>query len=73
MRVRRRDWCPGGICSNVPSGGLAAADVGSGLLCFLSQTCSTVGVLLANGLEVGQVLCAVHDEDKGTDFGAVGG
>lgn len=57
----------------VPSGRLAAADVGSGLLCFLSQTYSTVGVLLANGLEVGQVLCAIHHQDESTYLWAVGG
>lgn len=61
-----------GICSNVPSGGLAASDVGSGLLCFLSQTCRTVGILLANGLEVGQVLCAIHHQDESTYLRAVG-
>lgn len=55
----------------LPLGGLTTSLVGDGLLCFLSQAGSAVGVLLANGLAVGQVLGPVDDEDEGSDFRAV--
>ena len=62
----------GGIrTGDVPSGGLAASDIGLRLLGLFSESSSAVRVLLADRLAVGEVLGSVHDEHEGADLGAV--
>lgn len=51
----------------LPLGCLASSDIGASLLCFFPKSSSAVGVLLANCLPVGQVLCAVHNDDEGAN------
>ena len=58
------------MCS-VPSWRLSATDVRVRLLGFLAEPCGTIGVLLANGLPVGQVLGPVDDKYQGSDERAV--
>lgn len=55
----------------LPSRGLATTNIGGGLLCFLAEAGGAVGVLLANGLAVGQVLCAVDNENESANDRAV--
>lgn len=55
----------------VPSWGLAAANIGVGLLGLFSEASGTVGVLLADGLAIGEVLGTVNDEDKCADKRAI--
>lgn len=58
---------------HLPLGCLATSDVCCGLLGLLAEACSAVRVLLADGLEVGEVLRAVDDGDEGADDRPVGG
>lgn len=55
----------------IPSRGLAATNVGVGLLCLLAEAGRTIRVLLADGLAIRQVLCAVDDKHKRTNDRAV--
>lgn len=59
--------------AGLPSGRLAAALVRLRLLRFLAEAGGAVGVLLAHGLAVGQVLGAVDDGHEGADLRAVDG
>lgn len=55
----------------VPLGGLTTSLIGDGLFGFLSQAGGTIGILLANGFPIRQVLGSVDDEHEGADFRAV--
>lgn len=52
---------------SLPLGGLASSNVGCGLLCLFSQPAGTVWVLFADGLAIGKVLCAVDNDDEGSN------
>ena len=58
-------------CGHIPSRGLAATNVGVGLLDLLAEAGRAVRVLLADGLAIRQVLCAVDDKHKCANDGAV--
>lgn len=60
----RRPTCP---WRGLPLGSLATSDVGGGLLCFFSQSAGTVGVLLADCFAIGKVLCAVDNDNEGSN------
>lgn len=64
----------GGVVSGIlPFGRLAATNVCCCLPGFLSQSCRTIGILLANRFSVGQVLGSIDDGDEGADVWAVDG
>lgn len=58
---------------NIPFRSLATSLVRLRLLGLLAQSCSAVGVLLSHRLPVGQVLCAVDNDDQGAYLGTVDG
>lgn len=56
---------------NLPPGRLPTSLVNRRLLRFLAQACGAVGILLAHGLSVGQVLRAVTHHDQGANLGSI--
>lgn len=52
---------------DVPSGSLSSTVVSGSFFCFLAQPSSTVRILLAHGLAIGQVLCTVDDSHEGAN------
>ncbi len=55
----------------LPLGSLASANISRRLLGLFTESGSAVGVLLANGLAIGQVLGAIDNGDERADDGAV--
>jgi hypothetical protein len=61
------------VCSNLPSRYLSASFVGISLLGLLAQSTGTIGVLLAHGPPVGQVLGPIDNDHQCPNLRAIDG
>jgi hypothetical protein len=60
-----------GGSDSLPSRSLASSSICVGFLGLLSQSHSTIGVLLAHRLAVWQILCSIDDSDQSPNFRAI--
>ena len=63
--------CRPDVDADLPLWCLSTTDVSGCLLCLFPQTRSAVGILLPNGLPVGQVLRPINNKDQRADLRAI--